>query len=248
METLKQREERKRDLAYDPAERWRQMQRMIAWAEANLPPRLRRNRPRTRQEPRSCGASVPPATAAVLELKEQIFAPTLAQKLGDTLHLSPLLRKVQRASGCSENVAQWLLKVAVERGATHYERDFAAELPPDNPTLTNEEIGVALCLGHMPDDPTLIRAAAQLLSSPRTQARRLAHLAVMERVEPVLLHIANACQRVDPVMQPWVAVRATLPCRRTLPDGILPHWTRFVSMTGITRQGGPQTEWLRRYE
>ncbi|MBI4324778.1 MAG: hypothetical protein HY674_05885 [Chloroflexi bacterium] len=53
METLKQREERKRERAYDPAERWRQMQRMIGWAEANLPPHLRRNRPRTRQESKS---------------------------------------------------------------------------------------------------------------------------------------------------------------------------------------------------
>lgn len=53
METLKQREERKRDLAYSPAERWRQMLSMIGWVEANLPPRLRRNRPRTRQESKS---------------------------------------------------------------------------------------------------------------------------------------------------------------------------------------------------
>ncbi|MEK7685383.1 MAG: hypothetical protein AAB466_08175 [Verrucomicrobiota bacterium] len=58
METLKQREERKRELAYDPAERWRQMQRMIGWAEANLPPRQRRNRPRTRQESKSGGTDL----------------------------------------------------------------------------------------------------------------------------------------------------------------------------------------------
>ena len=43
---LKRREEEKRDRAYDPAERWRQIQETITWAEANLPPEQRRNRPR----------------------------------------------------------------------------------------------------------------------------------------------------------------------------------------------------------
>ena len=45
---LKAEEERKRDAAYDPAQRWQHIQQTITWAEANLPPHLRRNRPRTR--------------------------------------------------------------------------------------------------------------------------------------------------------------------------------------------------------
>jgi len=44
---LKQSEERKRDAAYNPAQRWLHIQQTITWAEANLPPHLRRNRPRT---------------------------------------------------------------------------------------------------------------------------------------------------------------------------------------------------------
>ena len=44
-------EERKRDRVMDPKERWRQIQETITWAEANLPPALRRNRPRTRPNP-----------------------------------------------------------------------------------------------------------------------------------------------------------------------------------------------------
>jgi hypothetical protein len=43
---LKAREEAKRNRAYDPALRWKHIQEMITWAEANLPPHLRRNRPR----------------------------------------------------------------------------------------------------------------------------------------------------------------------------------------------------------
>jgi hypothetical protein len=39
-------EEAKRDRAYDPGQRWRHIQATITWAEANLPPQIRRNRPR----------------------------------------------------------------------------------------------------------------------------------------------------------------------------------------------------------
>jgi hypothetical protein len=47
---LKEKEERKRDAAYDPVQRWIHIQQTITWAEANLPPHLRRNRPRTRRD------------------------------------------------------------------------------------------------------------------------------------------------------------------------------------------------------
>lgn len=45
---VKRREEVKRDAAYDPVLRWKHIQEMIAWVEANLSPQRRRNRPRTR--------------------------------------------------------------------------------------------------------------------------------------------------------------------------------------------------------
>ena len=44
--SVKEREELKRNRAYNPALRWRHIQDTIAWAEANLPPHFRRNRPR----------------------------------------------------------------------------------------------------------------------------------------------------------------------------------------------------------
>ena len=49
-EDLKDEEERKRNAAYDPVQRWKHIQETITWAEANVPPHLRRNRPRTRPE------------------------------------------------------------------------------------------------------------------------------------------------------------------------------------------------------
>jgi hypothetical protein len=46
----KMREEAKRAAVYDPAVRWRHLQDAITWAEANMPPQFRRNRPRTRND------------------------------------------------------------------------------------------------------------------------------------------------------------------------------------------------------
>ena len=50
LDQLKREEERKRAAAYDPAQRWQHIQQTITWAEANLPPHLRRNRPRTAKQ------------------------------------------------------------------------------------------------------------------------------------------------------------------------------------------------------
>ena len=111
-----------------------------------------------------------------MELKEQAPAATLAHRLGDTAHVSGLAIRLARLSGAGDRLPEWLLKTAVERGAKHYQRDFDPSLPPDNPAISDEEIGIALCLGQMPDDPWFIRAAAQLLSSPRVDPQRLGTL------------------------------------------------------------------------
>jgi hypothetical protein len=185
-----------------------------------------------------------------VETTERLSSPPLARRLGDAVHVSPLLRKICQLSGCSEDrVGEWLLKCAVRRGAAHYERDFPSDLPPDHAGLSNEELAVALCLGQHPYNSTFIRAAAQLLSSPRTDAPRLARLAVMERVEPVLLYIATVAARFAPQAQPWSYLLRRLPRRLSCPPDALPHWSRFVSQTGVTSfSGGPDIKWLRRHE
>jgi hypothetical protein len=183
-----------------------------------------------------------------VELKEQPAARTLARRLGDTAHVSGLAIQLARVSGAGERLPEWLLKVAVQRGARHYQRDFDPALPPDNPAIPVEEIGVALCLGQMPDNPWLIRAAAQLLSSPKTDSARLARLAEMERVESVLLHIAAAAEQVDAALEPWATLRRRLHPRRRLCTDALPHWTRFAVLQGLTRDGHAPAAWLQRHE
>jgi hypothetical protein len=183
-----------------------------------------------------------------VELREQAPKLTLASKIGDVTHESSLLRKILELSGCPlESIGEWLLKCAVERGASHYEKDFASDLPADNSALSDEELGIALCLGHLPWNPIFIRAASQVLSASDVDAKKLARLAEMERVEPILLHIAESAARVAPSQEPWETLRSTLPRRHKIKSDSLPHWSRFVSQTGVTAFGGPgRVDWLRR--
>jgi hypothetical protein len=183
-----------------------------------------------------------------MELREQPTQPTLAQKLGNVTHVSPLLRKVTKLSGLNqERLGEWLLKCAVERGASHYEREFPSDLPGDNSAMSNEELGVALCLGHLRWDAMDIRASAQLLSAPDIDCFKLARLAEMERVELVFLHIAEAAASAAPEQEPWALLREHLRGRGKIRTEALPHWSRFVSQTGVTEFGGPpRIDWLRR--
>src|SRR5437867_5450047 len=142
-----------------------------------------------------------------VELKEQPSPQTLAHKLGAVTHVSGLLRRIAQLGGAGERVAEWLLKVAVERGANHYRRDFDPTLPADLPAISDEEIGVALCLGQNPYSLDALRVAAQFLSSPRVNVARLCRLAVRERSEPVLLHIAEVARKYAPEQEPWASLR-----------------------------------------
>ena len=190
-----------------------------------------------------------PVTIPIMELKEQPLAPTLARRLGDVPHVSGLVRRLAHATGAADRIGEWLLKAAVQRGAHHYRREFDPALPPDSPAVTDEEIGVALCLGQQPYDLDHLRAAAQLLSAPRVDAARLCRLAVEERCEPVLLHIAGLAARFAPDLPPWSHVRLHLPPRSVPRTDALPHWSRLVSHTGVTTNGGPpRTDWLCRHE
>jgi len=58
--------------------------------------------------------------------------------------------------------------------------------------------------------------------------QRLARLAEMERVEPVLLHIAAACERVDEMSEPWATLRRQLHPQSPVRTDALPRWTRFA--------------------
>jgi hypothetical protein len=184
-----------------------------------------------------------------VEFRDQPHSPTLARRLSDIAHASGLAFRLARESGAGERLPEWLLKVVVERGAKHYQRDFDPSLPPDSRNFTDEEIGIGLCLNEHPYNLDCLRAAAQLLSSPRVDPERLSHLAEQERCEPVLLHIAQAAAECDPRLEPWAYLRDHLRPRHVHRTDALPHWSRLMSHTGVTAYGGPpRKDWLRRDE
>jgi hypothetical protein len=80
-------------------------------------------------------------------------------------------------------------------------------------------------------------------------AAKLTRLAVQERCEPILLHIAAVAERLAPALEPWAHLRRHLRPRPISRTDALPHWTRLVSHTGVTVRGGPpKTDWLCRHE
>jgi hypothetical protein len=65
----------------------------------------------------------------------------------------------------------------------------------------------------------------------------------------VLLHIAELAGRFAPEVEPWSWLRQHLPPRPVPRTDALPHWSRLVSHTGVTANGGPpRTDWLCRHD
>ena len=159
--------------------------------------------------------------------------------------MSGLLRKIQNLAG-QRDPANCLKELAVRRGCRHYEGSFpATTVSPAAEKLTDEEVGVGLCLGQLTYDPLNIRIGAELLSAESCRPKAIAFLARQERCETVIGYVARCGAKVEPENQKWRELLAELGRVSSPPSGALPHWTRFVSMTGITRGGGPDTKWLR---
>jgi hypothetical protein len=79
-------------------------------------------------------------------------------------------------------------------------------------------------------------------NSPATIVR----LAKMERGEAVVRHVALAGQRFERENPFWRELLSLLPVLPAPKSSVVPHPTRFVAMTGITRRGVETvTEWIR---
>jgi len=174
---------------------------------------------------------------------------TVAAQLGGTPHLSPLLRKARR---CGLGSPDDLLRLAVKRGCTHYAPpgfDRTSVNDPGAENLSDAELAIALISGAQEYHPMRIRCAAQLLGKPGLDAQAASRLALMERCEAVLAHIAGAALTHDlPEHQSaWTRLLTPIKRRQALPPGRLPHPSRFCLQTGVTgplRPAGPKSLWL----
>lgn len=168
---------------------------------------------------------------------------TLAAKLGTTAHLSSLLHRAQRL-GLGPRELEIL---AVQRGCRHYSNgsEPAEPLASEN-EFSNEELAIALLSTALPYEPHSIRCGAAMLGAEGNDPRRLARLAVMERSVVPVRYVAEAGRRFEPEERFWREVLEALPASPPPKQGVLPHPTRFVAMTGFTRRGpGLVVEWQR---
>lgn len=180
---------------------------------------------------------------------------TLAEKLCVPEHYSLLLRKACEA-GLPGATA--LVGLAVARGCRHYQGgpEPLPAFPVSRAVFSDEELAIALLSPCLPYSPRALRVGAQMLSSRRNQPQLLALLARRERAENVVRHIAVAGQQTEPQEVFWQELLAALsvtpsPLRSTVPDGVLPHPSRFRLEAGLVHRPDPAAEsglwttWLR---
>ena len=174
-----------------------------------------------------------------------LISDTLATKLGTTVHFSPLLRKA-RGLGLSTPKDLWTL--AVQRGCRHYWQgdEPGGELVPQT-ALTNEELAVALLNSAGPYSPHSIRCGAAMLGAIGNDPALVAKLALWERSEVVVRFVAECGRKFEPHNSFWGELLDRLPGCGAPKDGVMPHPTRFVAMSGYERGVGKKitTEWQR---
>ncbi|MBN8248947.1 MAG: hypothetical protein J0L84_16080 [Verrucomicrobia bacterium] len=170
-------------------------------------------------------------------------SPTLAEKLGTTAHLSPLLMKARRLGLDADG----LERTAMQRGCDYY---HDGSPPPPAPVsradYSDGELAMALLNPALRYHPQTLRLGAAMLGAPGNDPVELARRAREERCEQVVSHIARAGRRFEPENPFWERLLALMPTTPPAKSGVLPHPTRFVAMTGITRRGVETvTQWIR---
>jgi hypothetical protein len=181
---------------------------------------------------------------------------TMAHRLGTTPHLSPLLMKARRLGLA---VPEDLERLAVQRGLRYYGgpgdsdafRDHKVDYgagKAGNPAkhFSNEELALALLSPALVYSQHRVRLGAAMLSAKGNSPEKLARLARMERCERAVHYIAKCGQRVEPGNRFWSDLLDHFPSVIEVDAYILPHITRFVAMTGITRRGVETLmQWIR---
>ena len=85
-----------------------------------------------------------------------------------------------------------------------------------------------------------------MLGAEGNSPERLARLAILERSVVPIRYVAKAGRKFEPENSFWQKLLQALPSSAAPKDGVLPHPTRFVAMTGFTRKGpGLVVEWQR---
>ncbi len=169
--------------------------------------------------------------------------PTLAAKLGMTTHMSGLLIKARRLGLDAEA----LERLAIQRGCDYY--GGSEPLPPATVTqehFSDAELAMALLNPALRYHPQTIRLGAAMLGSVRNTPEEIARLAKYERSESLVRYVAEAGRRFEPQNEFWERLLALVPEGPRPDSSVVPHPTRFVAMTGMTRRGVERIiQWIR---
>lgn len=178
---------------------------------------------------------------------------TLAGRLGTTPHISSLLMKARRMGVRQPEDFE---KLAVLRGLRYYDpRGDSMKLPPTlaetptttvEPAFTNEELALALLSPSAPYSLQRLRMGAAMLAAEGNRPERIASLARRERSETIVRHIGQCGMETEPQNPFWKSLLDLLPITPPPRPDALPHPTRFVAMTGLSRAGkGCLMQWIR---
>lgn len=175
---------------------------------------------------------------------------TLAQHLGTTAHMSPLLMKAKRLELARPEDLETL---AVARGCRYYDAEAGSSSRSDRdaPQVSREEfsdveLAMALLSIALPKSQWRLRLGGAMLAAEGNKAEDILRLARMERCEIVTRHVARCGATVEPDNPFWRRLLAGLPRTEEAKPDVLPHLTRFVAMTGLTRNGSETVmQWIR---
>lgn len=159
----------------------------------------------------------------------------LAERLGTTIHVSPLRIKLERlcqqfpspSAACLED---WMIDVANDRGARIVSRENRSESKPveiPESMLLPEELVVGICQLQCLDRPQMLRLAAQFISRGALDLKRLFLIAERERAGIVLSELARQALRVNPSHPAWRSIADRFSDERATRDVLL-HWTRLA--------------------
>jgi hypothetical protein len=169
--------------------------------------------------------------------------PTLAKKLGMTTHISGLLIKAKRLGLDAEG----LERLAIQRGCDYYHE--GEPLPPSSISeqeFSDEELAIALLDPALRYHPQTLRLGAAMLGAEGNDPEKIVRLAKYERCESLVRYVAEAGRRFEPKNLFWERLLSLLPVTPAPDSSVVPHPTRFVAMTGMTRRGVETvTQWIR---
>lgn len=160
----------------------------------------------------------------------------LANRLGTTWHVSPLMMKIKRLmkkypAHETDVPEDWLIDVSIGRGLQQFVRDTAGDetfIPPPTAEFSNEELVVALCNTALLDRPQMVRMAGHIISRGDLDVMKLKRLIVMERVEVVVAELARAALRIDPEHPAWKTLWQVYQKHAGVRSPVI-HWSRLAN-------------------